>query len=111
MDRRLQWLGHLGHMDDERQPKKMLFGELRKKRWKDQISGVMQAIVLKEDWYKLCQDRKEWLVRCRKGVDEVALCRKKNTCAANRPDRPRIDHLCRRLGDITVHKRFCLSER
>ena len=31
MDRRLQWLGHLGRMSEERLPKKMLFGELRKK--------------------------------------------------------------------------------
>ena len=43
---RLQWLGHLGCKDDERLPKRLLFGELRKKRachgpknrWKDQIS-------------------------------------------------------------------------
>ena len=26
----------------------------------------------------------EWAVRCREGVNEVASCRKKNTCAANR---------------------------
>lgn len=45
MDRRLQWLGHLGRMEDERLPEEMLFGELRKKRpchglkkgWRDQI--------------------------------------------------------------------------
>ena len=92
MNRRLQWLGHLGRKDNESLPKKMLFGELRKKRpchgtkkrWRDQISGDLQAIGLKEDWYKLCQDRKDWLVQCREGVDEVASCRKRNTCAANR---------------------------
>ena len=32
MDRRLQWLGHLGRMEDERLLKKMLYGELREKR-------------------------------------------------------------------------------
>lgn len=70
MDRRLQWLCHLGCMGDEKLPKKMLFVEQRKKRpchgakkrWRDQISGDLQVIGLKEGWYKLCQDRKEWLV-------------------------------------------------
>ena len=68
IDRRLQWLGHLGHMDDERLPKKMLLGELRKKRvyhgtkkrWRDQLSGDLQTIGLKEGWYQVCQDRIEW---------------------------------------------------
>ena len=32
MDQRLRWLGHLGRMDEERLPKRVLFGELRKKR-------------------------------------------------------------------------------
>ena len=46
MDRRLQLLGHLGRMEDERLQKQMLFGELKKKqpyhgvkkRWRDQVS-------------------------------------------------------------------------
>ena len=68
MDRRLQWLGHLGRMGDERLPKRMLFGELRKKRaclgtekrWRDQVSGDLQMLGLKENWHEVCQDRKEW---------------------------------------------------
>ncbi len=31
-DRRLQWLGHLGRMEDKRLHKQVLFGELKKKR-------------------------------------------------------------------------------
>ena len=125
MDRRLQWLGHLGCMHGEKLPKKMLFGERRKKRpchgtkkrWRDQISRDLQAIGLKEGWYKLCQDRKEWLVRCREGVDEVPFCIwKRNTCAANRRSQDRsfacgCGRTFRRQGDLTRHKRFCLSER
>ena len=32
MERRLCWLGHLGHMSDDRLPKQLLFGELQKTR-------------------------------------------------------------------------------
>ena len=54
MDRRLQWLGHLGRMEDEMLPKKVLFGELRKKmecyelkkRRRDPVSGELQVIGL-----------------------------------------------------------------
>ena len=92
MYRRLTWLGHLGHMDDERSPKKMLFGELRKRRpchgtkrrWRDVALVDLQDLGAKEERYKLCQDRKKWFECCRAGVNEVGSCRKKNMCAANR---------------------------
>ena len=80
-------------MDDERLPKKMLFGELMKrrvchrpkKRWRDLTSLVLQAVPrLNEYLYQLCQERKGWFKFCQNGVDEVALCRRKNTYAANR---------------------------
>ena len=68
MDRRLQWLGHLGRMEDERLPKQVVFGELRKKRpchgvkkrWRDQVSKDLEAIGLRDDWYQLSQDRQGW---------------------------------------------------
>ena len=120
MDRRLQWLGHMGRMDSERLPKMMLFGELSgkrachgpKKRWRDQMSGDLQAIGLKENWYQLCQDRQEWFEKCREGVDEVAYWRKRSRCAANvqsqeRPIVCECGRAFRRQGDITRHKRFC----
>ena len=44
------------------------------------MSGDLLAL---EEWYQLCQDRKEWAVRCREGVNKVASCRKKNTCAGS----------------------------
>lgn len=120
MDKRLQWLGHVGRMNEERLPKIMLFGEMRKKRpchgtkkrWRDMTSGDLQAIGMKEGWYQLCQDKKDWCGRCRKGVDEVASCRRRNTCAANRQAQERF-FVCqcgrtfRRQGDLTRHKKFC----
>ena len=67
MERRLNWLGHLGHMEEERLPKKLLFGELRKKRachgptrrWRDMVMLDLQAVGMKENWSQLCQDRKQ----------------------------------------------------
>ena len=58
-------------------PKRMLFGELRKKRschgtnkrWNDQMSGDLQVLGLRENWHEVCQDREEWSDRCRQGVD------------------------------------------
>ena len=32
MEQRLKWLGHVGRMNEERLPKKLMFGELRKTR-------------------------------------------------------------------------------
>ena len=48
-------------MGEERLPKMMLFGELRKKRpfhgtkrrWRDLASADLQAIGVKEGWYQL----------------------------------------------------------
>ena len=33
------------------------------------MSGDLLALRMKEEWYQLCQDRKEWEVPCREGVD------------------------------------------
>ena len=38
---------------------------------------------LKENWYEVCQDRKEWSKRCKQETDQVASCRKTIICAAN----------------------------
>ena len=120
MEKRLRWLGHLGRMDDCRLPKKMLFGELRKRRafhgpkrrWKDLVMKDLQAIGAKENWYQLCQDRKGWYDQCCEGVDEVASCRRKNVCAANNQKQSG-DFVCvcgrsfHRQGDLTRHNCFC----
>lgn len=109
-------------MEDERLLKQVLFGELKKKqpyhgvkkRWRDQVSTDLQAIGLKKDWYQLSQDRNGWFTKSHSGVEEVASCRQRNTCATNREiqDGP-FEFECecrrpfRRRGDLTRHKRFC----
>ena len=65
------WRGdcsHLGHMDEGRTPKQILFGELiqsqpfhgPKKRWRDEVTGDLRAIGVGDEWFQLCQDRKQW---------------------------------------------------
>ena len=122
IDRRLQWLGHVGRMGDDRLPKRVLFGELRKKRachgpkkrWRDLVLSDLKELKMKDEWYQLCQDRKEWRKRCQEGIDSVASSRKRRSCAANR-QQPTSLFLCacgrhfRRQGDLTRHRRFCES--
>ena len=62
-------------------------GELRsyhgtKMRWRDQMTGELQALGLRENWYQLCQNRTEWNDWCKPGEDQAASCRMGNTCAA-----------------------------
>ena len=58
LDRRLQWLGHLGRMDDECTPKQLLFDELLRrqpfhgvKRWCDEVEGDVCAIGVGDGWF------------------------------------------------------------
>ena len=120
MEQRLRWLGHVGCMDKERLPKRVLFGELRKKRpchgtkkrWRDVAKSHVEAIGVGDGWYELCQDRKEWLWLCIEGMEKISRSRQKNTCSANsQPQSRRLNRVCgrsfRRQGDLTRHKCFC----
>ena len=68
MEQQLRWLGHVGRMNKKRLTKRVLFGELRKKRprhgakkrWRDVARSNVEAIGASERWYSLCQDRKIW---------------------------------------------------
>ena len=73
MEQCLRWLDHLGLMNNDRLPKKVLFGELSrtrprhgtKRRWRDVTRSDVEAIGANDDWYELCQDRKEWCELCK----------------------------------------------
>ena len=85
---RVRWIGHLGRMEEGRLPKKMLFGELvkkrpchgTKKRWRDGVKLHLQAIGIVDGWYDLAQDRSLWQQFCAEGIKSQ--CRKANDCAA-----------------------------
>ena len=88
----LRWLGHVGRMDEERLPNRLLFGELNmkrpchgaKKRWRDILKVDLQAIGVYVRWYELCQDRKGWFHLCLDGVEKISTSRRWNTCSANK---------------------------
>ena len=53
LEQRLRWLGHVGRMDEERLPNRLLFGELNmkrpchgaKKRWRDVLKWICRQLV------------------------------------------------------------------
>ena len=120
LEQRLRWLGHVGRMDEERLPNRLLFGELNmkrpchgaKKRWRDVLKVDLQAIGVYDRWYELCKDRKgvssvfRW---CRENFNIQAM----NTCSANKQSELRtLSCACgrkfRRQGDLTRHQHFCV---
>ena len=62
IEHQLRWLGHLGRMEKNRLPKRVLFGELEKKRpfhgtkrrWRDVVIVDVEAIRVGEGWYNSC---------------------------------------------------------
>ena len=85
----------MGRMDEERLPKRMLFGELRKKRpchgmkrWRDVAKLNMEAIGVGDRWYELCQDRGDWFKLCCEGMERVSETRQRNGYPANNQSQP-----------------------
>ena len=66
--RRLEWLGHVARMSDDRIPKQLCFGWLEKTRppegprlrWKDRIADDQKRLGIPQNWYPLAQNRQAW---------------------------------------------------
>ena len=78
--RRLRWLGHVARIDEDRIPKRMLFGWLpqqrpahgTKMRWRDRARKDLKKFGIEEgSWYKVAQDRGSWRERCHVGLEDA----------------------------------------
>ena len=86
--RRLEWLGNIAHMPDNKIPRKVFFGWLQQpcprggpmRRWKDIIGQDLKNIGVDEDhWYnEAVTSRDSWRALCRRLflMDEQLSCQK-----------------------------------
>ena len=67
--RRLQWLGHVERMNEERIPRKILVSRIvggkrskegQKKRWQDMVYADLKTLHLGKTWKTEALDRKQW---------------------------------------------------
>jgi len=64
---RINWLGHLERMEEDRMPKKIFTQELEgttrrgrlRKSWKEEVESDLQVLRVRR-WRELVADRKKW---------------------------------------------------
>ena len=73
-----RWLGHMARMNEDRLPKKILFGWLpqrrprygTKLRWRDRARKDIKRFSIDEScWFTIAQDRSRWRGMCKKGLE------------------------------------------
>ena len=78
--RRLQWLGHVERMSDERLQKKLLVSKImngkrgqggQKQRWHDLIHADLKQLNMVADWRTAARDRKQWRNNINKLLHEL----------------------------------------
>ena len=78
--RRLQWLGHVERMSDERLQKKLLVSKImngkrcqggQKQRWHDLIHADLKQLNMVSDWRTAARDRKQWRNNINKLLHEL----------------------------------------
>ena len=118
-ERRLEWLGHLARMQDNRMPKKVLFGWLPRtrpaygprRRWRDLASHDLKYLDLAgTHWYEAALSRLEWRTLCSDALEVAQDQRSRRTTPSQRQVHCRqCQRWFRREADKARHK--CSQER
>ena len=117
--RRLEWLGHLARMQDQRIPKITLFSWLPqsrppggpRRRWRDLVKKDIKAAGIAENtWYKDALHREKWHQAYNESITEHQLSQRQQKQNGPREIQCNECGRCfRREGDKARHK--CLAER